>query len=75
MGIQKFKKNLAEAIVNIDNSSIKNIEDSKLPELLENMKDLNQKDKKQKIKKSFYNKLVEQMEHDAINAEEYDKNY
>lgn len=40
MGIQKFKKNLAQAIVNIDNSSIKNIEDSKLPELLENMKDL-----------------------------------
>lgn len=34
MGIQKFKKNLAEAIVNIDNSSIKNIEDSRLPELL-----------------------------------------
>ena len=58
MGIQKFKKNLAEAIVNIDNSSIKNIEDSKLPELLENMKDLEEKEKKEKIKKSFYNKLV-----------------
>lgn len=31
MGIQKFKKNLADAIVNIDNASIKNLEDSKLP--------------------------------------------
>lgn len=34
MGIQKFKKNLAQAIVNIDNASIKNIETSRLPELL-----------------------------------------
>ena len=34
MGIQRFKKNLAEAIVNIDNASIKNIEDSRLPDLL-----------------------------------------
>lgn len=59
MGIQKFKKNLAQAIVNIDNSSIKNIEDSKLPELLENMKDLQQKDKKDKIKKTFYAKLLQ----------------
>lgn len=40
MGIQKFKQNLAQAIVNIDNASIKNIEQSKLPELLENIKDL-----------------------------------
>ena len=40
MGIQKFKRNLAQAIVNIDNASIKNIETSRLPELLENMKDL-----------------------------------
>lgn len=31
MGIQRFKKNLAQAIVNIDNASIKNIESSKLP--------------------------------------------
>jgi hypothetical protein len=35
MGIQRFKINLANAIVNLDNSSIKNIEDSKLPDLLE----------------------------------------
>jgi TATA-binding protein-associated factor len=75
MGIQKFKKNLAEAIVNIDNSSIKNIEDSKLPELLENMKDLQDKDKKEKIKKSFYSKLLQEMENDAINEGEYDKLY
>ena len=35
MGIQRFKNNLANAIVNLDNASIKNIEDSKLPDLLE----------------------------------------
>lgn len=69
MGIQKFKKNLAQAIVNIDNASIKNIEDSKLPELLENMRDLNENEKKEKVKKSFYNKLIEQMENDAINQD------
>jgi hypothetical protein len=34
MGIQKFKTNLANAIVNIDNASIKNIKESNLPELL-----------------------------------------
>lgn len=34
MGIQRFKSNLASAIVNLDNASIKNIEDSKLPDLL-----------------------------------------
>lgn len=39
------------------------------------MKDLEAKDKKEKIKKSFYNKLVEEMEHDAINQDEYDRNY
>ena len=31
MGIQKFKINLANAIVNIDNASIKNIKQSNLP--------------------------------------------
>lgn len=40
MGIQKFKTNLANSIVNIDNASIKNIQESKLPDLLENVRDL-----------------------------------
>ncbi len=40
MGIQKFKTNLANAIVNIDNASIKNVQESKLPDLLENIRDL-----------------------------------
>jgi hypothetical protein len=40
MGIQKFKTNLANAIVNIDNASIKNLKESKLPDLLENVRDL-----------------------------------
>lgn len=75
MGIQKFKQNLAQAIVNIDNASIKNIEKSRLPELLENMKDLEEeKDKKDKVHKSFYNKLVEEMEHN-LDIDDYDKVY
>lgn len=40
MGIQKFKTNLANAIVNIDNASIKNIKESNLPDLLENIRDI-----------------------------------
>ena len=31
MGIQKFKTNLANAIVNIDNASITNVKESNLP--------------------------------------------
>ena len=34
MGIQQFKLNLANAVVNIDNASIKNVKESKLPDLL-----------------------------------------
>ena len=78
MGIQKFKQNLAQAIVNIDNASIKNIEQSKLPELLENIKDLEQghnDKKKEKIKESFYNKLIEEMEHGVIDEDQYEKQY
>ena len=76
MGIQKFKKNLAEAIVNIDNASIKNIEESRLPELLQNMKDLEDKPiKKEKVKASFYKNLIQQMEHDVIEEEQYNKEY
>ena len=33
------------------------------------MKDLDQKYKKEKLKKSFYNKLVEEMEQDVINQD------
>ena len=44
MGIQKFKTNLANAIVNIDNASIKNIKESKLPDLLENIKEVDKDD-------------------------------
>lgn len=40
MGIQKFKTNLANSIVNIDNASIRNVQESKLPELLENSRDI-----------------------------------
>jgi len=45
MGIQKFKKNLAEAIVNLDNTSIQNVKESRLPDLLENVRDLQAKNK------------------------------
>lgn len=43
MGIQRFKTNLANAIVNIDNASIKNVSESKLPDLLEKVADLQNK--------------------------------
>lgn len=76
MGIQKFKKNLAEAIVNIDNASIKNIEQSRLPELMENLKDLDEKpQKKEKLKNSFYKSMMQEMENDMIEADEYNKKY
>ena len=76
MGIQRFKKNLAEAIVNIDNASIKNLEQSRLPELLENMKDLeDQPQKKEKVKESFYKSLLNEMQNDVIEEDEYDKQY
>ena len=42
MGIQKFKINLANSIVNMDNASIKNLKESHLPDLLEHTKDLPQ---------------------------------
>ena len=45
MGIQQFKQNIANAIVNIDNASIKNIKESKLPDLLENINDLSKNKK------------------------------
>jgi Iap family predicted aminopeptidase len=68
MGIQKFKTNLANAIVNIDNASIKNIQESKLPELLENVRDLQQhsKESETKINNSMYGAIVAEMEKNAI---------
>jgi hypothetical protein len=39
------------------------------------MKDLQEKDKKDKIKKTFYAKLLQEMENDAIGEGEYDKQY
>jgi Iap family predicted aminopeptidase len=68
MGIQKFKTNLANAIVNIDNASIKNIQESKLPELLENVRDLqqNSKESETKINNSMYGAIIAEMEKNAI---------
>lgn len=68
MGIQKFKTNLANAIVNIDNSSIKNIKESKLPDLLESVRDLQKtsKEVEEKINKSMYGAIVAEMEKNAI---------
>lgn len=39
------------------------------------MKDLESKEKKDKIKKSFYNSLVEEMENEAVPQEDYDIEY
>ncbi len=76
MGIQRFKTNLANAIVNIDNASIKNVEDSKLPDLLEKATALESAQPKasQKLSKSFFSVLIKEMEN-AIQEEDYDKTY
>ena len=37
MGIQTFKLNIANTIINIDNASIKNIEESNIVGLIDNM--------------------------------------
>lgn len=37
MGIQRFKINIANAIINLDNTSIKNLQDSNLITLFDNM--------------------------------------
>lgn len=68
MGIQKFKTNLANAIVNIDNASIKNIQESKLPDLLENVRDLQKasKEVETKINNVMYGAIVAEMEKNAI---------
>lgn len=60
MGIQRFKINLANAIVNLDNSSIKNIEDSKLPDLLEKISVMQKQEPQinDRVSKSFYANLI-----------------
>lgn len=59
MGIQQFKINLANSIVNIDNSSIKNIKESKLPDLLESVRDLRKESKEEDpLAKSMYGALI-----------------
>ena len=37
MGIQKFKLNIANTVINIDNASIKNIKESNIVNLFDNM--------------------------------------
>lgn len=74
MGIQRFKTNLASAIVNLDNASIKNVEDSKLPDLLEKVS-LIQEVEKKKVNKSLYASMIEEMEKDAIDIEDYEVEY
>ena len=77
MGIQKFKKNLADAIVNIDNASIQNVKESKLPDLLENVRDLQAKSKeaKSRVGRVMYGAIVAEMESNAIDTEEFNKKY
>lgn len=76
MGIQRFKTNLANAIVNIDNASIKNVEESRLPDLLEKVANLEKVEPKvsQRLSKSFYSTLLKEME-EAIQYEDYSKQY
>lgn len=68
MGIQKFKTNLANAIVNIDNASIKNIKESRLPDLLENVRDIQKEaeDRKGMIHRSMFQAMMQELEKNAI---------
>lgn len=77
MGIQKFKTNLANAVVNLDNASIKNIKESKLPDLLENVRDLQKeaKEAQEKISKSLYGSIISEMEKNAIEPSEFTTKY
>lgn len=77
MGIQKFKTNLANAIVNIDNASIKNIKESNLPELLENIRDIQttNKDAETSINKSIYKQMIDELEKNAIDSNDFKKTY
>ena len=70
MGIQQFKINLANSIVNIDNASIKNIKDSKLPELLESVRDLQAPSKDEDpVAKSMYGALMAEMNKNAMETD------
>ena len=73
MGIQKFKINIANSIVNMDNASIKNLKESHLPELLENAKDL--PNEKSKVNSSRLESIVAEMEKNAIETKEYMRRY
>ena len=77
MGIQKFKTNLANAIVNIDNASIKNIKESNLPELLENIRDIQttNKEAETSINKSIYRQMIDELEKNAIDSNDFKKTY
>ena len=68
MGIQKFKINLANSIVNMDNASIKNLKESHLPDLLEHTKDLPQ-EQKETGSSSRLESIVAEMEKNAIEPE------
>ena len=58
MGIQKFKIGLANSIVNMDNASIKNIKESNLPDLLENVRDIKNDPKESRGNNPMFNSLV-----------------
>lgn len=75
MGIQQFKINLANSIVNMDNASIKNIKDSKLPDLLEGARDLRKDKDDDPVAKSMYGALVAEMEKNSIETKEFLKRY
>jgi TATA-binding protein-associated factor len=76
MGIQKFKIGLANSIVNMDNASIKNIKESHLPDLLENVRDIVKEPKELNSGGTgMLNSLVAEMEKNAIEPNEFHKRY
>lgn len=45
MGIQRFKLSVANAVINLDNASIKNVKDSNIVELFDNLQEDNRDEK------------------------------
>ena len=81
MGIQKFKMNLANAIVNIDNASLKNVAESNIVGLFDSMIGPKQHENKsdgqndQLNKFIPFGKLLGGMANSLFQAQNYNKEY
>ncbi len=62
-------------MVNIDNASIHNIKASRLPDLLEKLKEVPAKEKEKSMEKSTLKQMICAMEGNAINPDEFSEQY